>query len=115
MRLAALVGSDSEGYPRIVEQPGRPESYQYRLARALYFVPDVERVVTARLVTRGFGWDQNASRAFAEELLAPADLLDQVDDSPTYESIGNLAQQLNVSRWVIEHQLENHGIALIEA
>jgi len=33
----------------------------------------------------------------------------------TYDSLGTLAQQLNVSAWVIEHQLENHGIAAIEA
>ena len=114
--LDALVGSDSQGYPRIVEKPGRPESHQYRLARALFFVPDVEAGITARLITRGFNWDQSASRAFAAELLAPADLLRSlVDESTTYESIGKLAQQLNVSAWVIEHQLENHGIASIEA
>jgi hypothetical protein len=114
--LDALVGSDAQGYPRIVERPGRPESHQYRLARALFIVPDVEAGVTARLITRGFNWDQSASRAFAAELLAPADLLRSlVDDSTTCESIGRLAQQLNVSAWVIEHQLENHGIASIEA
>jgi hypothetical protein len=38
-----------------------------------------------------------------------------VDDSTTYDSLGRLAQQLNVNVWVIEHQLENRGIAAIEA
>ena len=114
--LNALVGRDSHGYPRVVEKPGRPDSRHYRLARALYFVPVAEASVSPRLITRSFTWDQQASRAFAAELLAPAEALRHlVDERNTDESIANLAQEFNVSTWVIEHQLENHGIASFDS
>jgi len=114
--LNALVGRDSHGHPRVVEKPGRPDSRQYSLARALYFVPDAEACISPRLITRSFTWDQQASRAFAAELLAPAEALRRlVDERNTDESIADIAQVFNVSSWVIEHQLENHSIAALDS
>jgi Zn-dependent peptidase ImmA (M78 family) len=59
-------------------------------------------------------WAQRASRAFAAELLVPADELGQrVAGEVTYEQVAGLAKEFGVSDLVIKHQIENHHLALI--
>jgi len=56
---------------------------------------------------------QAQSRAFAAELLAPAESLRTRFDGrePENNVIRSLGQEFDVSTWVIKHQIENHGIA----
>lgn len=88
-----------------------PQSRRFVFARALF------EYVTApefpRLVTRAVTYAQQESRAFAAELLAPAGALrERIEgDRVGMEKIAELADEFDVSSMVIEHQLENHGIA----
>jgi Zn-dependent peptidase ImmA (M78 family) len=65
-----------------------------------------------RLVTRANDWQQAASRAFAAELLAPAEALAaRLQDPVDWETAAaDLAREFQVSEWVIHHQAENHGL-----
>ncbi len=70
-----------------------------------------------RLITESRSWDQQASRAFAAELLAPRDELSGGhDDSEglqdTEQFVADLAAEYGVSSKVIRHQFENVGISL---
>ena len=70
-----------------------------------------------RLITESRSWDQQASRAFAAELLAPRDELSaRYDDSEglqdTEQFVADLAAEYGVSSKVIRHQFENVGISL---
>ena len=55
---------------------------------------------------------QAQSRAFAAELLAPAEsLLTHLADRGAEEDVINdLGQEFDVSTWVIKHQIRNHGL-----
>jgi len=58
---------------------------------------------------------QQQSRAFAAELLAPAELIRPrlVGDEVSQEQVGDLAAEFDVSPYVIEHQIQNHRLALL--
>ena len=82
---------------------------RFRLARALFL-----HQFTApgrRLVTAAHTWDQQASRAFAAEFLAPAAALARhVGARISLRDIDELAEEYQVSPLVIEHQIENHRL-----
>ncbi len=68
-----------------------------------------------RLITGAHTWDQQASRAFAAELLAPrTDLLKQYrteSGSRDFDlMVSEMAAEYGVSAKVIEHQFENAGV-----
>ena len=97
--------------PFVVTRPqGRREGRRFDRARALDVLVSSE---TPRLVTASFDPDQQESRAFAAELLAPADLLRQLLTSRFVDrdDIAALAAKLEVSPMLIEHQLHNHRVA----
>jgi Zn-dependent peptidase ImmA (M78 family) len=65
-----------------------------------------------RLVTRGHDWDQQASRGFAAELLAPRTALlkassDDYEDEGRGDCVKELGQKFGVSFELIERQLQN--------
>lgn len=112
-RLRAVVGTDIHGAVRVATSGGPVEHDRFALARALFFVENAGGKTTnfARMVTSGFDWDQSASRAFAAELLAPANALrTELDTEFDEEDVDRLADKYNVSSWVIKHQIDNHGL-----
>jgi hypothetical protein len=92
----------------------REDTQRFNDARGLYhglFTCDASQ----RLVTRTYTWDQQASRAFAAELLAPRAALTACTSEPAErQAVGLLAQEFNVSTKVIENQLENAGVATVD-
>lgn len=87
---------------------------RFRLARALFFRPEPEVASPPRLVTRGYTWDQRASRAFAAELLAPACILrNRLGETVTLEELDGLSEEFGVRPNLIEHQIRNHNIACV--
>ena len=83
---------------------------RFRLARAL-FLHYVAASPERRLVTAAHTWDQQASRAFAAEFLAPAEVLAKhVRTRISLRDIDELADEYQVSPLVIEHQIENHRL-----
>jgi hypothetical protein len=117
LRINALVGPDATtGRPRLIPSASsrRPESKRFLLGRALFFTPTEGAPPPLRLLTRASSWPQRASRAFAAELLVPADeLRRRVSGQVTFEEVGELAREFRVSEMVVEHQLENHRLAHI--
>lgn len=114
-RLAALVGKDRYGLPHVVGPRVNLDAERFRLARAVYFLPSASDDSPPRLLTKAYAWDQRASRAFAAELLAPAEALRaEVHDGVPHAKVEELAKKFQVSAWVIEHQLQNHRIGWME-
>lgn len=68
-----------------------------------------------RLVTDAQSWSQSVCRAFATELLAPAAYLRQrIDgDVVTDEDVRIIADELRAPRRAVEHQIQNHDIAVV--
>jgi len=115
-RINALVGLDEAGRARVATSGTAqlPETRRFLLGRALFLSPDATSRKPPRLLTRSNSWAQRASRAFAAELLVPADeLCQQVAGEVTYEQVAGLAREFGVSDLVIKHQIENHHLGLI--
>ena len=112
----AVVDFGRDGTPVIASHlEERASSQRFLLARSL-FMRNQSKARERRLVTESHTWDQRASRAFAAELLAPADALSQRirSSSVTATDVEALAAEFNVSSRVILHQIDNHGIAAVE-
>jgi Zn-dependent peptidase ImmA (M78 family) len=97
----------------IVGQSRPAASTRFTLARALWhriWDDSPLFVVTAAHTLR-----QRVERAFAAELLAPAEGIAQLLESPpeaaSQEEVEQIAQRYGVSSMVIEHQLRNHLIS----
>lgn len=98
--------------PFVVTRPARAGEQRFARARALHALIAAD---TPRLVTAAFDADQQASRAFAAELLAPAEdirsrLTSRFVDSDDLEA---LAGVYRVSPRLIRHQIENHQLGEI--
>jgi Zn-dependent peptidase ImmA (M78 family) len=98
----------------VESRPLRENSLRFLSARGLYhalFACDRSE----RLVTDAYTWDQQVSRAFAAEFLAPQAALTARTGSRTDHSrVEELAREFGASTMVIEKQLENAGVALID-
>ena len=111
--LFGANGSDS-GAPVVVAYQGddiKPE--RFRLARSL-FLHHFATAQARRLVTPAHTWDQQASRAFAAEFLAPTGALaKQVAGPVSFSDIDKLGDEYRVSSLVIEHQIDNHQLGFV--
>lgn len=115
LRLNGLVAADRHGIPRVFHLGRSPEAARFVLARSLFFVPLLRRADGARLVTKAYTWQQAASRAFAAELLAPAEALrSELSGGVSQDRVQAIASQFAVSTKVIEHQLRNHHIGWVD-
>ncbi len=115
-KLSALVATSKKNQPVIIGPPMPAGNWgdRFRLARSLFFRPEPEVASPPRLVTRGYTWDQRASRAFAAELLAPACILrNRLGETITQEELDGLSEEFGVRPNLIEHQIRNHNIACI--
>ncbi len=112
--LQALGAGASPARPLVVMGQSRPAtSTRFTLSRALWhYVWDDAPLF---MVTTAHTYRQRVERAFAAELLAPADGIAQFLESPpeaaSQEELEQIAQRYGVSSMVIEHQLRNHLIA----
>lgn len=107
--VKALVAHTDAG-PFVATRPLPAPAGRFDRARSLHML-----LFRARpgLVTTSFAPDQQASRAFAAEMLAPAAWLRArlrgvgVD----WETVREFAEELRVGDRVVGHQVENHGLA----
>lgn len=101
--------------PLVVIRQRSRAPQRFERARALHALITSD---APRLVTAAFDADQQASRAFAAELLVPAEhlrsrLTSRYVDA---EDLNELAREYIVDPQVIRHQIENHEIAeLVDA
>lgn len=111
--IKSLVGWHDSEIVMAGPLPTRTDSRRFLEARGLFLaLAGCDR--TERLATDAHTWDQQASRAFAAELLAPqAALVERIADDPADRTtIEELAQEFDVGTIVIERQLRNSGIEL---
>jgi hypothetical protein len=108
-RLAADLG------PQVATSKERESSKSYLLARALceYLCSSSEG---SALLTRISSDSQKRNRAFAAELLAPADGIRKLLSGSRIarDEVAEVAAHLGVSEWLVEHQVKNHQIATVE-
>ena len=114
--LRAVVGYGREGAPVAATQTGATQtSERFLLARSL-FLQTRSAAPERRLVTGSHTWHQRASRAFAAELLAPADALRQrfSAESVSRREVAQCAAEFRVDAALIERQIENHAVARVD-
>jgi len=92
-------------------QPRSLESKRFLLARGLFHAAFMCQH-GARLITRTHDWDQQASRGFAAEMLAPRAAIAtavpaDLDDDERAEAIAGLASKYQVHAELIRRQLQN--------
>jgi hypothetical protein len=108
--LLAVGAAADQSDPVVVTGQRRPaDSRRFTLARALWhYFWDSE---TFFIVTTAYTDLQKVERAFAAELLAPADgiaeLLTSRPEAASPEDLDQLAHEFRVSSMVVEHQLQN--------
>ncbi|WP_283137086.1 ImmA/IrrE family metallo-endopeptidase [Rhizohabitans arisaemae] len=111
--LQAIGGAGTAG-PLALVEPGRtPGSRRFTLSRALWhYLWSSDPVF---LVTTAHTDRQKIERAFAAELLAPAqgisELLGEVLETATQDDLDGVAAHFQVSPMLIKHQLENQLLA----
>jgi hypothetical protein len=112
--LDALTGPNQRQAPKFLITKKREDSRQFAFCRALF-----EHLTTAPgrfAAVSGLRTDrQQMNRAFAAEFLAPHDALKR-DLSGVMigeDEINDLAIEYGVSPFVVRHQIENHGLALV--
>lgn len=113
-RLSGVLAS---GSPTCALRPGLPTSRRFAMARAVgdYLMRSKPR---AGLLTSMRTDQQAGTRSFAAELLAPAEGIRQrigarsgrwIED----ETVEALANELEVSTLVVEHQIRNHHLGQV--
>jgi hypothetical protein len=115
--VKAIVGvSCSTGRPELLSPPKKtPERERFLLARGLFALLSGATADAPRALTGAGTKLQATSRAFAAELLAPAnELRTRLSDDGDDEQIEELAAELGVGVPVIELQIANHGLGRCE-
>ena len=113
--LEAVVGENENGSPGfILRQKVRLENQIFAFGRALcdYLAfPHRPSLVSEAATER-----QKRNRAFAAELLAPAESIQKKLSGleVNSEQIDEIACQMGVSSFVVEHQVKNHRLAVIK-
>lgn len=112
--IRSIVGWSNDNEAVVAgPRPSLPESERFHLARALHHSL-YSCNLGERLVTNAYTWDQQVSRAFAAELLAPQKaLIERTAGRADRSMIQDLAREFVVSTVVVEKQLENVGAVLI--
>lgn len=114
--LLAVLDQGREDVPVLAAHPPADEvSGRFLLARSV-FLQAATASAERRLVTSAHTWDQRASRAFAAELLAPAEALRERirRHSVSLREVAQYADEFMVAPSVIERQLENHAVARVD-
>jgi hypothetical protein len=110
--IRAAVGWQAGGKAVVLgPKPSSTESQRFLLARALFHATFICQR-GARLITRSHDWDQQASRGFAAELLAPraalaAAIPADLDEDEQADAISGLAETYRVHPELIRRQLQN--------
>ena len=111
--LTALVSENEKGCPGFVlSERKRPENRAFAFCRGLgeyFFHPGSASLVNTANTDR-----QKRNRAFAAELMAPAERIREHLSGweATPEEIDEIACSLGVSSYVVLHQMENHDLAV---
>ena len=109
---SALVGASNEQHPTFILTSFQNSFLQGRMLGEYLHTP----ADSINLVTKVSTPNQKRCRAFAAELLAPAELLrDELKGCSQLceDDVSELAEKYQTSEFVIKHQLENHHLAVL--
>ena len=111
--LGGFGGKSCAGFRIVLAAPPvRHDSQRFLEARGLYHSL-FSCTNSGRLVTDAFTWDQQASRTFAAELLAPQQaLVARTMGGADPARVRSLAEEFQVSAMVIQNQLQNASVTL---
>jgi Zn-dependent peptidase ImmA (M78 family) len=112
--VQALGRGAAQRYPLVVIGRSRPPTAsRFTLSRALWHC--IWDDSPTFMVTSAHTYPQRVERAFAAELLAPADgiasLLESPPDVATQDELEQIAKHFRVSSLVIDHQVRNRLLA----
>ncbi len=114
-QLQAVVKLSNSAGPQIATSKKLENSKRYLLSRSIcdFLCANSEE---AALLTSVSSDRQKRNRAFAAEILAPAEGIRQLlsGSKTTSDEISEIADHFSASEWLIEHQVRNHRIAEIE-
>ena len=111
----ALVATNRHNSPSFAISTRHNEAaHRFHFCRGLYEFLRADDV-GPWLVTKSLSDTQKQSRAFAAEFLAPEKALrERVSGSAvSVDEVDDISREFGVSTYVINHQLENHGIAKV--
>lgn len=112
--LGAEEGPDAT--VRLALSEHREQQRRFSAARAIFLAWSRENKATGRLLTAARTRDQQASRAFAAELLAPISYI-RSRSGASYVStyrLDEIAQELQVSSAVVRYQAQNNKMHVVE-
>lgn len=117
-RVMAAVGAEEgpNAKVRLALSEGRSQQRKFAAARSIFLAWSRENKAAGRLVTSARTRDQQASRAFAAELLAPIEFIKSRSGAryvSTYR-LDEIAQELQVSSAVVRYQAQNNKMHVIE-
>lgn len=114
-QLDAVTKLSNQAGPQVATSKERQSSKTYLLARSIcdFLCTDSEE---SSLLTRVSSDKQRRNRAFAAELLAPAEGIRQFLSGSRVapDETAEIADHFGVSDWLIRHQIQNHRIAEVE-
>ena len=114
-QLEGVVKLTSDFGPQVATSKRRESSKHYLLARAVgeYLCSGPE---DSALLARISSDQQKRNRAFAAELLAPANGIRKLLSGSRIarDEVAEIAADLGVSEWLVQHQVLNHRLAFIE-
>ena len=110
-----MVDTDDRELPGFLTTKSRPEQVRFAFCRGLFEYLTAPGTPSA-LVTVARTDRQKRNRAFAAELLAPADWLrTRINDSwVSPDEVDEWAGELGVSAEVVDRQIQNHRLAAVE-
>lgn len=115
-RINGLIGHSADGSLQLLTGLTNFSRQNFAIARGLFHTLMHHVNGTPVLLTSAHVYKQQAGRAFAAELLAPAKALGHEIRHPlvTSEELRELGDKFSVSPQVIAHQIENHNLADLE-
>lgn len=110
---SVAMDCNTQDSPGFAMRAGREHARMFHLSRAPFEA--LTAPTPTALLTNASSSRQRRNRAFAAEFLAPAKALQErfSDRAIITDDIDEVAEEFGVSTFLIEHQLENHGIATV--
>jgi hypothetical protein len=116
-RVSAALGAEDERTVHLALAEAGEQQRRFSAARAVFLAWSSREKTSPRLVTRARTRDQQASRAFAAELLAPIAYIRTRTGGNTISSyrVDEIADELEISPAVVRFQAQNNKMFVAEA
>jgi hypothetical protein len=112
----AVLGYSTDGSVHLLSPMKSFQRTNFLIARSIFHLSATGANGSPTVLTPAHVYRQQIGRAFAAELLAPAEALAKRIRRPavTTSEVSAMADQFMVAPQVIQHQIENHNLAEVE-